>query len=733
MADKLTRTLTVAIGAAVALLLVGCARQGPVGADLTAGRPWEYRAVVGPPEAEAPGPWRANLEEALTDAGAAHEPADFPVAWSAFGPLAGAAWLPIDGLKAVPQAIEHKGRTLPSRAVRADARGEVDLEKLFARGGEEATGYLLAEVASPGQRVLTVHVASDCGLMVWLDGERVFRADAGHAGSPRNGRAAQFALPMTAGRHLLAIRLHAAGGARWSLIAEATRLVGARTRAEGGAPFAVEARRAFPMPDPTAWASLTLYDVGLPLPALNGEPVELPMPDMRFGTIRGLPASLLRAGRNELTVRWSGAALAVGVPATTLRHFAASPAAELLRPTGDLFALAGADVAVDLGPILGAAGEDFFTVTCRTNTPAEVTLGFTLAGREKPVLVRAEGRGLYHRVRVQGHSLREVTSYWLALRAGEGLERNTEAVHLPRRRPGPLRFAAVGDPQSGPHWKDVAAAIERARPDFVIILGDLVGRGRVESEWRDEFWAPAKSLLATTPTYPILGNHDNNAPIFGEIFHTPDGGEGRSSNWAQAIGDVLVVGIDGQQSFRAGTDNHAWLERTLALSEARFIFLCSHYPPWSSAKHGADSASGKAREWTAEQGRQIIMPLLRQHHATAMLTGHEHSYERNEPPGGVSHVTTAGGGLGARRKTSRAAEQNPYSVVFDRRQHFCLFEVTPEKCTMTAVATDGSVIDTRAWPARVAPTSQPGRTPPPLAATRALTQPVGAAEAAPAP
>jgi hypothetical protein len=617
-----------------------------------------------------------------------------------------------------------------SRPVRADARGEVDLAKLFDWRGGEATGYLLAEIASTDERVLTVHVASGCGLTVWLDGERVFRARAGHAGSPRRGQGAQFALPMTAGRHVLAIRLHTRGGSRWSLVAEATRLVSARA---GGGAFAVEARRAFPTEDPSAWASLTVCDVTEPLPALNGEPVQLPLPDMRFRAIHGVPASLLRKGTNELTVPWNGAALAVGVPAKTLRHFADSPPARRLVPTGEVFALAAGDVAVDLGPILGAAGDDFFTVTCRTNMPAEVALGFTLAGSEKPLYVRAGGEGLYHRVRVEGRSLREVTSYWLVLRPGGGVERRSDVVHLPPRTPGPLRFAAVGDPQSGRNWRAVSAAIERARPDFVVILGDFVSHGRDERHWRELFWRPARSLLATTPTYAILGNHDNNAAIFGEIFHTPDGGEGRSSNWAQTIGDVLVVGIDGRRGFRDGTDNHAWLSRTLARSDARFIFLCSHYPPWSSAKHGANTAGGKAREWTAEQGRRIIMPLLRRHHATAMLTGHEHSYERNEPPGGVSHVTTAGGGLGARRKSPKAAEQNPHSIAFSRKPHFCLFEVTAERCTMKAVATDGSVLDARVWPARVPPAPQASPMPPPPAAARAVPHAVAPAEAALAP
>ena len=754
MIDDPKRMLALVLAAALALTVGGCAEPGEprVGVELTAGAAWEYRGVVGaqlpdalrqadPQSGQAPdearpavrpgsappkwtGPWRATLDEALHDLAATHQPAQWPRKWSAFGPLPGRSWISIDGLKAVPEVIEHKLGPLKARPVTADARGEVNLEPLFTEASDDGrTAYLLTEVDSSDDRVLTVHLASDCGVHVWLDGDRVYRGDAGEVGSRLHGRARQFALPLTKGRHILAIRLSGGPSRPLSLVLEATRLSSENTATM---PIAVEARRVFTAADPSAYASLTVHDVGNPLPAVNGEPVEPPLPRMRHRVIRGVPASSLREGQNQLTVRWGAEELAVGVPATQLRHFPESPAAKRLAPHGELYALATADVAVDLGPILGATGDDFCTVTCRTNMPAHVELHYTVAGQDEPLVVRSADTGRYHRFRVTGYSIRDVRSYWFTLGFGGGSQA-TEAWRLPPRKPRPLRFAAVGDSQSGRHWSSVAAAIERARPDFFIILGDLVGQGLDETHWRERFWRPARSLLATTPTYAVLGNHDNNSPIFAEIIYTPDGKEGRTSNWSQEIGGVLMVGIDGKSGFRPGNDNHAWLRRILAESDARFIFLCQHYPPWSSAGHGSNQANGKAREWTAEQGRRILMPMLREYGATAMLTGHEHFYERNEPPGGVTHVISAGGGLGLRRKSRTAAQQNPYSTAFARENHFCLFTLSvlsPETRTMQAIAENGRVFDTRVWTARTPPKRGPERViPKPAAAPAAAAAP----------
>jgi Icc-related predicted phosphoesterase len=281
----------------------------------------------------------------------------------------------------------------------------------------------------------------------------------------------------------------------------------------------------------------------------------------------------------------------------------------------------------------------------------------------------------------------------------DGMERKTEIRRLPVRPAGPMRFAAVGDPQSGRQWAEVAAAIQQAGPDFVVIAGDLVGHGREESVWQKTFWAPAKSLLATVPTYAVPGNHDHNAPIFREMLYSPEG-DGRAANWSQEIGDVTLVGIDGEQSFAPDSTNSAWLSETLAAARGKFLFLCTHYPPYASAWHGEITAEGLPREWQMRQSRQVILPMLREHRATAMLTGHEHCYERNEPPGGVTHITTGGGGGVRRAKSPDAHIQNPYSVVFANTLHYCLFEISGDRCSVKAIALDGSILDSREWDAR---------------------------------
>jgi hypothetical protein len=94
------------------------------------------------------------------------------------------------------------------------------------------------------------------------------------------------------------------------------------------------------------------------------------------------------------------------------------------------------------------------------------------------------------------------------------------------------------------------------------------------------------------------------------------------------------------------------------------------------------------------------MPLLAKYHATAFICGHDHCYERSEPEGGVTAITTGGAGAPLYRKVQDAAKQNPWSKVFAPQLHYCLIEVSGDACTLKAFTPDGELLDTRTWKAR---------------------------------
>jgi len=318
-------------------------------------------------------------------------------------------------------------------------------------------------------------------------------------------------------------------------------------------------------------------------------------------------------------------------------------------------------------------------------------------------------RGLVHRFRIQRAG--GVDTYVYRLEAVHGqYARTTGWLPAPNwadATDGTLRFAVASDVQkTSLTWPAISRAIVAEQPNLLVFTGDMVWDGRHDWEWDEQFLGPARQLLGRTPLYFVVGNHEQEAPIISELLTTP-APDGRSWNWSQQIGDVLLIGILGDKHFNPGTDNHAWLTRTLAGSNAKFIFLFGHYPAWSSIHNADVDEAGEPYDWVTHQGQTVLMPLLAKHNATAFVTGHDHFYERSEPPGGVTEITCGGGGGTLESRDESWPHHNPHSKVFASQHHYLLFDVNGNTCTMTAVALNGEIIDTRTWQARSRPAAAP--------------------------
>ena len=441
------------------------------------------------------------------------------------------------------------------------------------------------------------------------------------------------------------------------------------------------ARATFRIDDPAQIGGLWLIPgQGLRQPSftLNGKDVAGPLPRMTYRVFPMDPEKYLVRGENVLVAR--GAVVNKG-----------QAPVPILLPTR-LEAYPPQMVGIRTGPILGAIAQDYFTVTCRTNMPAKVVV------TARPVEPAGGGetsaasqRGFYHRLRVPIPKGTRKFSYTVTSHAGQAKKTDGPiTVKVPALAGEPFRFVAAGDSRSDPKvWGAVTAAIEKAAPDLLVHSGDLVGDGRIDDLWDSEFYSPAAALLSGVPFYPVLGNHEHNAPAYFELFYTP-GQDGKGRNWAQAVGGVLFIGIDGAANWGA-EPSRAWLEGVLKGSKEKFIFLATHYPAWSSSQHGSDRGAQK-----------LIMPLLAKYSVTAMLAGHDHVYERSEPPAdrGVTCIVTGGAGAPIYGKGRKA---NPYSKVFASKPHYCVFDVKGDACQMKVYDLKGRVIDERTFTARKVP------------------------------
>jgi len=429
----------------------------------------------------------------------------------------------------------------------------------------------------------------------------------------------------------------------------------------------------------SAWLEIAL--------ALNGQPISRPVDLMSYQSFRGIDASRLQARGNVLTV-------AYGV---INDH---DDDRTLPRPQIALRPLTSDMLTFQTGPILGVFDEETFTVTCRTTMLADVTLRARPAdGESGEEIVATSPRGLMHRFQAQRRD-----GYEYRLEATNDVvfcfSQWREVPNWSDTTDGTLRFVVAGDGRTHPEtWGPVSDAIHAERPQFMVFVGDMVTAGRNDWEWDTEHFGPARELMGGVPYYPVIGNHEQEAPVMRELFYTASD-DGRRWNWSQQIGDVLLIGIVGHWSFAEDSEHRVWLEETLADADAKFILVFSHYPAWSSNRTGAVNEDGEPLDSLTYQGQTVFMPLLAKHDATAFVVGHDHFYERSELPTGVSHVTVGGAGAPLYGKRENADELNPYSQIFAQRHHYTVFDVEGDTCTMRVVGLDGEELDRRVWSAR---------------------------------
>jgi hypothetical protein len=450
-------------------------------------------------------------------------------------------------------------------------------------------------------------------------------------------------------------------------------------------------RAKFQIEDPIhfTWLALekSLYLENL---TLNGETLPVPIEGMSYKTIPAIPASMLKKGSNELRGTWIQG-IKTQKNEKTSKVSIVSKKIRSADVDVRLYGVELSALAFQTGPILGYAGENMFTVSCRVNMPAEVVL--EVNDRQyisKPALL--------HSFKVEG--LTSDTQYEYSLKARFSSKDDFIASVGPYSMRTLLGgeqfvFTILGDSRSYPKdWERVAAAVTEKKPAFSVFVGDMVSRGRRDHEWDEQYFGPAKDFFATIPYYAVIGNHEQDCPLFTQIFPTPGG-----KNWLQEIGSVLLIGIDGAMDWSDGSDLTNWLEDILANSNAKFIFLANHYPAWTSGGHGK-LKNGHPRERGVRFSQEVIMPLLEKYNATAMFAGHDHFYERSEPGKGVSMIITGGSGAPLYSKSSNAKKQNPYSAVFEKKHHYCILTVDGDVCTMKVFTPDNEVIDTRTWTSR---------------------------------
>jgi tartrate-resistant acid phosphatase type 5 len=208
-----------------------------------------------------------------------------------------------------------------------------------------------------------------------------------------------------------------------------------------------------------------------------------------------------------------------------------------------------------------------------------------------------------------------------------------------------VRFAVIGDYglDSEPE-ADVARMVKSWEPDLVLTTGDnnhdygeasTIDRniGKHYCDFIYPYYGryDCPNQKAVNRFFPTLGNHDwltQSAQPYLDYFTLP--GNERYYDFRQ--GPVHFFALDTDPREPHGRSIHSqqahWLRERLASSKAAWKIVYMHHPPFSSGSHGSvPELQWPYHEWGA----------------TAVLTGHDHVYERIVRDGSLYFVNGLGG------------------------------------------------------------------------------------------
>ena len=217
----------------------------------------------------------------------------------------------------------------------------------------------------------------------------------------------------------------------------------------------------------------------------------------------------------------------------------------------------------------------------------------------------------------------------------------------------PFFFIQLSDPQFGmfadnrnfvqetANFEFAVATVNRLRPAFVVITGDLVNKAGDGGQIA-EFKRIAGKIDPAIPVYNVVGNHDiENVPTPATITaytnqFGPDRYSFRHGNFAGIVINSIVIHSP-QQTTNHLSEQEGWLRAELErfrTNDARHIVIFQHHPWFLKTPDEPDQYFNIPRE-----RRATYLGLFHDHGVKYLFSGH---YHRNAVArdGDIEAVTT---------------------------------------------------------------------------------------------
>lgn len=269
-------------------------------------------------------------------------------------------------------------------------------------------------------------------------------------------------------------------------------------------------------------------------------------------------------------------------------------------------------------------------------------------------------------------NLKPDTTYQYQVAAG----RQQTPIRTFKTAPGgtaPFNFLVWGDNQEGYKMAErVARAMGKTDADFVMSVGDVVGRGINWDEWTYQYLIPARYFMGTKPSFIAMGNHEyggydgnGNVAAFDYYFKHPKTSPGSNQYWYSFdYANAHFVVLEPLKMKWSPTPDPVlgntvvpddpelvWLEQDLKANQGKhdWTFVFYHEPAFAQTWSGG--------YFDGEDFiRNSVVPILEKYDVDMVFNGHTHAYERGLPHpawnpvtregNGITYIITGGGGGG---------------------------------------------------------------------------------------
>lgn len=209
-------------------------------------------------------------------------------------------------------------------------------------------------------------------------------------------------------------------------------------------------------------------------------------------------------------------------------------------------------------------------------------------------------------------------------------------------------LACIGDYGRGGKFEaGVSRLVQSWRPEIIITVGDNnYPKGAAETidvnigQYYHEFISPYRGAYGAGAVsnrfFPCLGNHDwmtAGAKPYLDYFTLP--GNHRYYKFQHGPVELFCLDSDHEEpdGFTSDSRQGLWLKKELAASTAAWHLVYFHHAPYSSGVfHGSQTGESDALRWPFKEWG-----------AHAVLTGHDHVYERLRADGLTYFVNGLGG------------------------------------------------------------------------------------------